>query len=83
VLLAPYGASALAAAGKDVLEPIPQPASQTDAAFIARAFEMKQRGVEAGDRGYGAVLVQEGKIIGQSASRVTRDHDAGAPTLCG
>ena len=78
VLLSPYGSSALAAAGPDPLQPIPQPASQTDAAFIARAFEMKQRGVEAGDRAYGAVVVQEGKIIGQSASRVSRDHDATA-----
>ena len=78
VFLAPYTSIAFAADTKGPQQPIAQPASATQAAFIERAFEMKRKGVEAGDRGYGAVVVQDGKIIAQSASRVTRDHDATA-----
>ncbi len=78
VLLAPYASIAYAADTSERRSPIKQPASPNPAAFIERAFEMKEQGLEAGDRGYGAVVVQGGKIISQSASRVTRDYDATA-----
>ena len=55
--------------------PIVQPQSPGDAAYIKRAFELQQRAVELGDQGYGAVIVRNGMIIGQSWSRVVIDGD--------
>ncbi|MGI9373319.1 MAG: nucleoside deaminase [Hyphomicrobiales bacterium] len=54
---------------------IVQPANDTREAFISRAFEMRDKATELGDQGYGAVIVREGKIIGQSWSRVIIDQD--------
>ena len=68
-----FPASAGAAAAEP--EPIVQPRTPGDAAFIARAFEMRQRGIELGDRAYGAVVVRAGEIVGQSWSRVVLDVD--------
>ncbi len=75
VLLAPAASPGLATTGADQIQPIAQPATPGTAAFIERAFELRQRGVEAGDRAYGAAVVRDGKIIGQSSSRVIRDQD--------
>jgi guanine deaminase len=55
--------------------PLVQPGEPTDAAFIARAFSMKNRAIELGDQGYGAVVVSGGQIIGESWSRVYLDQD--------
>ena len=57
------------------LEPIDQPGAANDGAFIERAFEMRQRAVDLGDQAYGAVVVRDGAIIGQSWSRVVLDGD--------
>ena len=54
---------------------IEQPKSATAKSFIERAFLMRRLGVEKGDRPYGAVVVKNGKIIGQSWSRVVLDRD--------
>lgn len=54
---------------------IAQPDSPGDAAFIARALEMRRLAVEMGDQPYGAVIVRDGAIIGQSWSRVILDQD--------
>ena len=54
---------------------IVQPANASEDAFLARAFEMRDKATELGDQGYGAVIVREGKIIGQSWSRVIIDQD--------
>ncbi len=56
-------------------EPIPQPAKASASAFIERAFQMRQKAIELGDQAYGAVVVRNGVIIGQSWSRVTIDED--------
>lgn len=56
-------------------EPILQPAAASAAAFIERAFEMRQRAIDLGDQAYGAIVVRDGMIIGQSWSRVIIDHD--------
>ncbi len=56
-------------------EEIVQPAAPDDATFIERAFEMRQIATERGDQPYGAVVVREGRIIGQSWSRVIIDND--------
>ena len=54
---------------------IVQPANASEDAFLARAFEMRDKATELGDQGYGAVIVRGDKIIGQSWSRVIIDQD--------
>lgn len=55
--------------------PIIQPEIADDLAFIQRAFDMRQRAVDLGDQPYGAVIVRDGIVIGQSWSRVVLDGD--------
>lgn len=55
--------------------PIPQPAEATPKAFAARAIEMRDLAVRTGDQSYGAVIVKDGKIIGQAPSRVVFHKD--------
>lgn len=62
-------------ANQQTTEPILQPATAYDMAFIERAFEMRQLAVDYGDQAYGAVIVRDGIIIGQSWSRVILDQD--------
>ncbi len=54
---------------------IQQPEGDDDASFIVRAFSMQQRAIESGDQGYGAVVVRDGKIVGQSPSHVINNRD--------
>ncbi len=54
---------------------IEQPEGNDDASFIARAYSMQQRAIESGDQGYGAVVVRDGKIVGQSPSHVVINRD--------
>lgn len=54
---------------------IVQPISPNDRGFIERAFEMRRLAVEYGDQAYGAVIVRDGIVIGQSWSRVVLDQD--------
>lgn len=46
--------------------------------FIAEAFAQRDLAVAAGDQPYGAVVVQDGVIIGLGPSRVVRDRNADA-----
>ena len=55
--------------------PIVQPGERTIEAFIARAFEMRRLAQEFGDQSYGAVVVIDDKIVGESWSRVILDQD--------
>lgn len=55
--------------------PVPQPARATPEAFAARAIEMRDLAVRTGDQGYGAVIVKDGRIIGQAPSRVVFHKD--------
>jgi len=57
------------------VDPIVQPEMRDDAAFIKRAFVLRQRALDSGDRGYGAVVVRDGLILGQSASHVVLRRD--------
>jgi tRNA(Arg) A34 adenosine deaminase TadA len=57
------------------LQPIAQPNTGSPHEFIVRAFEMKQLAIEHNDQAYGAVVVKDNKIIGQSWSRVILDND--------
>lgn len=54
---------------------IVQPEERTIKAFIARAFEMKRLAQEFGDQAYGAVVVINDEIVGESWSRVILDQD--------
>lgn len=56
-------------------EPILQPANPGDDTFMDRAFEMRQSAIDYGDQAYGAVIVRDNVIIGQSWSRVILDRD--------
>lgn len=54
---------------------IDQPADPGEAGFLARAFEMRDLASAKGDQPYGAVVVRDMRIIGQSWSRVILDTD--------
>jgi tRNA(Arg) A34 adenosine deaminase TadA len=60
-----------------VAEPadVVQPDDPGDQAFIRRAFEMRQQALELGDQAYGAVVVRDGIIVGQSPSHVVLHRD--------
>jgi tRNA(Arg) A34 adenosine deaminase TadA len=54
---------------------VKQPDKPDEEAFIERAFELQNLARKRGDQAYGAVVVLNGKIIGQSESRVIQDQD--------
>ena len=54
---------------------ITQPEKPSDNAFIKRSFEMRRLAIELGDQGYGAVVVRESSIVGQSPSHVILNGD--------
>ncbi|MGI9512581.1 MAG: nucleoside deaminase [Anderseniella sp.] len=54
---------------------IVQPAAPGAPAFVERAFEMRQLAVDKGDQPYGAIIVRDNVIVGQSWSRVVLDQD--------
>jgi tRNA(Arg) A34 adenosine deaminase TadA len=55
--------------------PVSQPVSPEPQAFMARAFAMRSAAEAAGDQPYGAVVVQEGRIIGEASSAVVTASD--------
>jgi len=42
---------------------------------MERAFEMRRRAIDRGDQPYGAVVVKEGRIVGEGVSAVVTDRD--------
>jgi tRNA(Arg) A34 adenosine deaminase TadA len=60
---------------RDVTENIPLPSGGTPSAFMERAWRMRELALETGDQGYGAVIVKDGRIVGQAPSRVVVDRD--------
>ena len=62
---------AVAAAPPDIAQP-ERPGPQ---AFMQRAFAAREESVRAGDQPYGAVMVQDGRIVGWGPSRVVVDRD--------
>ncbi len=62
------------AQGRD-LRPIAQPESPTREAFMRRALEMQRISVERGDQAYGAVVVKDGRIVGEGISAVITAND--------
>lgn len=58
--------------------PVAQPANPGPAAFLARAFALRDAAVRAGDQAYGAIVVKDGKVVGEGPSRVVTNTDATA-----
>ena len=54
---------------------IEQPDTATPEAFIARAFAMRDLASGQGDQPYGAIVVKQGRIVGQAPSRVVTNTD--------
>jgi guanine deaminase len=50
-------------------------ASASREAFMRRAFELRRIAVERGDQPYGAVLVKDGRIVGDGISAVITNTD--------
>jgi tRNA(Arg) A34 adenosine deaminase TadA len=57
------------------LPPIVQPDPPTREAFMRRAFDMRRISVERGDQAYGAVIVKDGRIVGEGISAVITAND--------
>ena len=54
---------------------IAQPPRPTADAFMRRAFELRRLAIERGDQPYGAVLVRDGRIVGEGVSAVVTTPD--------
>jgi len=74
-LLVPVLVSRDANAAASETPPIVQFDERSDAAFIGRALEMRHRAIASGDQAYGAIVVRDGLIVGQSPSRVVVHRD--------
>lgn len=55
--------------------PLDQPSPAGPAAFAARALSLRDRALASGDQGFGAVVVREGRIVGEAPSRVITAKD--------
>ncbi len=64
-------------AAAEVREPIRQPERPSADTFMQRAFDLRGAAAQAGDQAYGAVIVRDGRIVGEAPSRVVT---AGDPT---
>ena len=71
----PLVCSREASAAADEATVIEQPGEPGERAFVERAFAMRDRAVEIGDQAYGAVVVRDGLIVGQSPSHVVVERD--------
>jgi len=50
--------------------------TEQDKEFMRRAIELAQQGIDANDGGpFGAIVVRDGKIIGEGCNRVTSTND--------
>jgi tRNA(Arg) A34 adenosine deaminase TadA len=59
----------------DVTEIKSLPSGGTPTSFMEQAWRMRNLALEMGDQGYGAVIVKDGRIIGQAPSRVVVSRD--------
>ena len=55
--------------------PLVQPVEPTRAAYFARARALREEAVREGDQAYGAVVVRDGKIVGEGRNYVVIDSD--------
>lgn len=68
-------AVAAGAATRPAAAQITQPKTATPAAFMERAHELAEQAGRRGDNPYGAVIVKDGRIIGESGSLVSTKRD--------
>lgn len=68
-------AAAPVRAAEDKLPEIVQPARPGREAFMQRALEMRRLAVQRGDQPYGAVIVRDGKVVGEGVSAVVTTPD--------
>jgi len=54
---------------------IDQPENPTAQDYMERVFNLRQQALDSGDQPFGAVIVKDGRIVGQSQSRVVLDRD--------
>ncbi|MGH7308082.1 MAG: nucleoside deaminase [Candidatus Rokuibacteriota bacterium] len=66
---------ALALAGASLAGPRVSRGQSPDKAFMDHAQALKRRAVEAGDQAYGAVIVKDGRVVGEGPSRVVVNRD--------
>jgi tRNA(Arg) A34 adenosine deaminase TadA len=52
-----------------------QPAVPRPRGFAERAAEMRRRAIARGDQPYGAVVVKDGRVVGEGVSAVVVDED--------
>jgi tRNA(adenine34) deaminase len=69
-------AAAVCVTGLGVADAADAPSAH--AAFVAQAFEMRRRAIAAGDQPYGAVVVRDGRVVGEGVSAVVTKNDATA-----
>ena len=69
------GALAGPVSARDRTPAIVQPRTAGRESFMERAFEMRRRAIERGDQPYGAIIVKEGRIVGEGVSAVVTDND--------
>ena len=69
------GALAVPASATGQWPEIVQPRSPGGQGFMERAFEMRRLAMDRGDEPYGAVLVKDGRIVGEGVSAVITDLD--------
>lgn len=69
------GAVAVPAVAQEPWSEIVQPHTPGRKGFMERAFEMRRRAIERGDQPYGAVIVKDGRVVGEGVSGVITDGD--------
>ncbi|MEI6299966.1 MAG: deaminase [Betaproteobacteria bacterium] len=62
-------------AGRAGAQSIDQPVVAGREGFMQRAAEMRRRALARGDQGYGAVVVKDGKVVGEGVSAVIVNND--------
>jgi guanine deaminase len=67
----PMGRAAAAQRGAEIV----QPPTASNAEFMKRAFEMRRVAQQSGDQAFGAVIVKDGRIVGEGPSRVVTHRD--------
>jgi tRNA(Arg) A34 adenosine deaminase TadA len=69
------GLVAVRPARAEARDPIRQPDAPGKAALMQRAFALREAAARAGDQAYGAVVVKDGRIVGEAPSRVVTATD--------
>ena len=68
-------AVAVPAAAQEPRPEVAQPRTPGRKGFMELAFEMRRRAIERGDEPYGAVVVKDGRVVGEGVSGVITGID--------